>query len=493
MATAHLSVKIGKVGKGTPHAEYISRVGKYSERLQRGEKLEFTESGNMPAWAAHDPMVFWNAADEYERKNGSVYREHEISLPRELSPEQRIELVRDWVKQELSDHAYTLAIHNPKAIDGNEQPHVHIMFSDRINDAIERDPSQYFKRYNSKHPDRGGAKKANTAAIYQDRKEALQAQRGRWELLHNAYLEKYGHSSRIDMRSLKEQGIDRLPAEKMLPSESEARKRLVHAQREVNQEIPNLTKRLMETRADPLISLQDSSVAQWTAGLKKISNYELIKAHQELMANIQEKSLREYALKSVYDLNEKILLLQKKHDHHEREKSSLVHAYQAWKDKNALVRGFQKLLGDKTGEQINDQYIGHQKAQKQIALDIKKIDEDRNNKIDIAIGARKLQLAVLLPPLNEEILSRPAERFKNGYVDSVQGLSTKYSNLAKKDQIKTLLELSANKSPLAERLAYGRLMVRVIDNQYAERCRAEEKANRMGIGFDRRDSDEWER
>ena len=27
MATAHLSVKVGKAGKGTPHAEYISRTG----------------------------------------------------------------------------------------------------------------------------------------------------------------------------------------------------------------------------------------------------------------------------------------------------------------------------------------------------------------------------------------------------------------------------------------------------------------------------------
>jgi len=45
MATAHLSVKVGKAGKGTPHAEYIAREGKYAQRLEQGEQLEATESG----------------------------------------------------------------------------------------------------------------------------------------------------------------------------------------------------------------------------------------------------------------------------------------------------------------------------------------------------------------------------------------------------------------------------------------------------------------
>ncbi|MCL9358555.1 hypothetical protein MU767_23775, partial [Salmonella enterica subsp. enterica serovar Enteritidis] len=37
--------------------------------------------------------------------------------------------------------------HNPKAsIDGGEQPHAHIMMSQRINDGMERSPEQYFRR-----------------------------------------------------------------------------------------------------------------------------------------------------------------------------------------------------------------------------------------------------------------------------------------------------------------------------------------------------------
>ncbi|MDK4547802.1 MobA/MobL family protein, partial [Kingella kingae] len=58
--------------------------------------LEHRESGNMPKWAQNNPLDFWRAADQYERKNGTVYREHEIALPRELNAEQRAELVCDW-------------------------------------------------------------------------------------------------------------------------------------------------------------------------------------------------------------------------------------------------------------------------------------------------------------------------------------------------------------------------------------------------------------
>ena len=50
-------------------------------------------------------------------------------------------------------------------MDGNDQPHVHLMFNERLQDGIERDPEQYFKRYNSKNPERGGAKKTIRARV----------------------------------------------------------------------------------------------------------------------------------------------------------------------------------------------------------------------------------------------------------------------------------------------------------------------------------------
>ena len=212
MAIGRLSVKVGKKGKASKHAQYIFREGKYKKPSDSLEQLEHTEHGNMPKWADHEPNYFWKMADEHERKNGSTYREHEIALPRELSKEQRLELVRDWIAQEIGDkHAYQFAIHNPKALDGDEQPHAHIMYSNRLIDGIERDPEQYFKRYNSKHPERGGARKTDTGKLQSVRKKELKQQRERFEILVNKHLEKAGHSERISMKSLKAQGVDREP------------------------------------------------------------------------------------------------------------------------------------------------------------------------------------------------------------------------------------------------------------------------------------------
>ncbi|MGP5543294.1 MobA/MobL family protein [Psychrobacter celer] len=212
MAIARLSVGIGKKGKASPHAQYIAREGKYEKGNDSLEKLEHTGHGNMPAWAEHNPNYFWQSADEHERKNGSAYREHVVALPRELDSDQRHNLIKDWIEQEIGDkHAYQYAIHNPPAMDGKEQPHAHIMFSERTRDGIERDPDQYFKRYNGKNPERGGAKKANTGMKPADRKADLLAQRDRWEKTCNAHLEQAGRYERISMKSLKAQGIEREP------------------------------------------------------------------------------------------------------------------------------------------------------------------------------------------------------------------------------------------------------------------------------------------
>jgi hypothetical protein len=88
MATYHLSVKFGGKGKALAHANYITREDKFSQR----KDLEHTEHGNMPEWAKDDPAHFWQAADAFERANGSTYREIEIALPRELNEAQRLEL-----------------------------------------------------------------------------------------------------------------------------------------------------------------------------------------------------------------------------------------------------------------------------------------------------------------------------------------------------------------------------------------------------------------
>lgn len=207
MAAYHCSVKVGGKGKAAAHAQYIAREGKYSG-YEQYEDLEATGRGNMPAWAEHNPAHFWEAADQFERANGATYREIEVALPRELTPDQRRELVEDFIQQELGErHAYQWAIHCPAAaIEGGEQPHAHIMYSERTVDGIDRDPEQYFKRYNAKAPEKGGCRKDSAGTP-----ERLQATRERWATVQNAHLERHGHAARVDHRSLEAQGVQRQP------------------------------------------------------------------------------------------------------------------------------------------------------------------------------------------------------------------------------------------------------------------------------------------
>ena len=61
MASYHCSVKVGGKGQASGHAAYIAREGSYAERAGY-EDLEATGHGNLPAWAEHEPALFWTTA-----------------------------------------------------------------------------------------------------------------------------------------------------------------------------------------------------------------------------------------------------------------------------------------------------------------------------------------------------------------------------------------------------------------------------------------------
>lgn len=219
MAIYHLSFKTAAKGKGRSagaHARYIEREGKYA--LSRvNEELEYKASGNMPQWAEGNELGFWDGSDLHERANGRVYSEFEIALPREFSKEERQKLVTDFIKSELQEQPFTVAIHNKRALDGGEQPHAHIMFSERQLDGIERSQELFFKRANDKNPEKGGTKKNRDW----NRREKIDEIRLAWEKQINKALERNGIEQRLDCRSLKEQGIDRVPEPKMGPERTQ--------------------------------------------------------------------------------------------------------------------------------------------------------------------------------------------------------------------------------------------------------------------------------
>ena len=64
------------------------------------------------------------------------------------------------------------------------------MVCERPDDGIERTATQYFKRYNSKNPEKGGAKKINTGMTNQERDEQIKGLRIRFGQLLNHHLAK---------------------------------------------------------------------------------------------------------------------------------------------------------------------------------------------------------------------------------------------------------------------------------------------------------------
>ena len=198
MAVYHLKVSFGSRAGGQSaraKSDYIEREGRYGKD---GEELEHKEHGNMPEWAQEDPGKYWEAADEHERANGRLFSEVQFALPKELSEPQRREVAGHFAERLTGGERlpYTLAIH--RGGPEGENPHAHLMFSERGNDGIERSGEQWFRRYNAQEPEKGGARKSRAAKAG----DWLEKTREAWAQEANRGLEQAGRAERIDCRNL---------------------------------------------------------------------------------------------------------------------------------------------------------------------------------------------------------------------------------------------------------------------------------------------------
>lgn len=162
----------------------------------------------MPLWANDNAYLFWKYGDRYERKNGAVYREFEGALPAELSSEQLIELVKDFINAVAPHKPYEVAIHAPlAALGGVPQPHFHLMTSDRVDDGIERPPEQHFRRFNSLAPHLGGCRKESGGKTPLELSDSLRSVRAVLAEVINKHLMRHGHIARVDHRSNRDRGL----------------------------------------------------------------------------------------------------------------------------------------------------------------------------------------------------------------------------------------------------------------------------------------------
>ena len=228
MAIYHCTCKIISRGQGRSAvgaAAYRSGEKLYNE--YDGIEHDYTKKGgvvyseimlceNAPK-EYQDRQTLWNAVEQIEKSSkAQLAREYEVALPVELSREEQIKLVRDFAKENFVDNGMCVdfSIHDKE--DGN--PHAHIMLTTR---PIEQDNSWGVKQKKEYILDKNGQKqydkkkqtyKCKTVKTTNwDSKEFLQSSRESWAEKINQELEKKSLPQRIDHRSLKEQGVDRVP------------------------------------------------------------------------------------------------------------------------------------------------------------------------------------------------------------------------------------------------------------------------------------------
>ena len=151
--------------------------------------------------------------------------------------------------------AYTLAVHTPLAKDNIEQPHTHLMFSERVVDSNTQflPEEQFFKR--------NGAKKDRE---WDSRDKPMEV-REKWVEMMNAAMERNGHEQRLDARSWADQGrpdLVELVEPKLLAGlEAEARALHVHVDglRDQRAELP-----APHLSADKVIELWERGAEQIT-------------------------------------------------------------------------------------------------------------------------------------------------------------------------------------------------------------------------------------
>jgi ATP-dependent exoDNAse (exonuclease V) alpha subunit len=157
------------------------------------------------AWA-RDRASLWNAAESAEtRKNARVAREYLVALPVELSPPQRLELVRGF-SQELSDRygfAVDFAVHAPRDFPGSDPRnfHAHLLATTR---EVKVEGLGAKTTLEMRDGDR---RKLGLPPVINE----LLHVRERWAAVTNEALQQAHHSARIDHRSLEARGVDREP------------------------------------------------------------------------------------------------------------------------------------------------------------------------------------------------------------------------------------------------------------------------------------------
>ena len=210
-------------------AAYRAGEKLYSEYY--GEVSDFTRKGGvictdilLPPQAPaeyQDRATLWNAVERVERgKKAQLAYSFDIALQNELSLDENIALVRQFVSEQLVGRGMVadFAIHQPDKEDGGiPNPHVHVLCPIRPIEADGRWGQKQRRRYRLNEDGNRimgeDGKPLFDAVPTTDwgAPETLEHCREAWANMVNAKLAEKGLTCRVDHRSYERQGLDLIP------------------------------------------------------------------------------------------------------------------------------------------------------------------------------------------------------------------------------------------------------------------------------------------
>ena len=257
------SFKIISRGKGQScmaSCAYYAGEKKYSEyeccwkyphsSPARVKWVEVMLPSNAPR-AYADPQTLWNAVDAAETSvNAQTARSMLFALPRELTDEQNLALVRDFCQKEFVDKGMVCNFFYHDKGDGN--PHVHIMLTLRAMDEngkwLPKSKNVYALDENGNRirAPNGSWKRVKVNTVDWNERKYGEIWRQDWAAAQNAALEAAGRAERVDMRSLERQGVeDRLPQKHLGPTASALERKGASSERgDENRKIISVNKML---------------------------------------------------------------------------------------------------------------------------------------------------------------------------------------------------------------------------------------------------------
>jgi hypothetical protein len=171
----------------------------FSDYTRKGGVLErgIMLPADSPPWA-NDRGELWRRLEAREdkstrRSQAILAHNIDVALPHELTLEQNIFLMKDFVREQFTRKGYAVdwSIHAPDPRGDNRNYHAHILLPLR---KIEGDGFGKKDRYTK-----------------QQLSQKVTDLRRSWAALVNRHLKRYGHTARIDDRSLRAQGVKRGP------------------------------------------------------------------------------------------------------------------------------------------------------------------------------------------------------------------------------------------------------------------------------------------